>query len=384
MHPLPTTDTVDQIAGESEPVLRNLRITQCYYELSSAMAARTGPGANWCTFATWASKQAGQTIRKEDLSRALERLVQPQAGGERGFEDLDPDLLGEDPAMVEKIWELFDPVRIQDRSAEAVSRGNRKVFAEIGREFARFLTECGDDPAFEEDQINAFCNSLRPGDPPDGQQYLRQAFRRYYTALFEPDGKQKAELMLLANLEIGFHEQNRLQPEIAAGLDAAIPAAGELTSSVLASLFPYRGWILQLVFPIMRSIGRPLEIDRALERLIARARKKVRLLLTKHLMVLGMPEGQSLRLGKDLNGAFPEALQQVSNPELAALLQRIDPTPDSLIDTGAIDWADLPDRMHYIGDLFRSQHFNARLLESPFSEEQTAVIGAGQIPDGRL
>ena len=38
-------------------------------------AARTGGGpANWCTFATWASKQAGQTIRKEDLRRAFERV----------------------------------------------------------------------------------------------------------------------------------------------------------------------------------------------------------------------------------------------------------------------------------------------------------------------
>ncbi|HMQ61903.1 MAG TPA: hypothetical protein PKE06_14620 [Flavilitoribacter sp.] len=384
MHLLPTTDTVDLIAGESEPVLRNLRITQCYFGLSSAMAARTGPGANWCTFATWASKQAGQTIRKEDLKRALERLIQPQSAGERGLADLDPDRIGEDPAMVEKVWKLFDPERIQDRSSEAVSRGNRKVFAEIGREFARFLTECGGDAAYDEAWINAFCNGLRPGDPPDGQQYLRRAFRRYYTAFFEPDEKQKAELMLLANLEIGFHEQNRLQPEIAAGLDAAIPSASEITRSVLASLFPYRGWLLQLAFPVMRFLGRPLAIDRTLDRLIDRARKKVRLLLTKHLMVLGFPEGQDLRLGRDLHGAFPQPLQHLDNPDLLALLRRIDPTPDSLIDTGAIDWADLPDRMHYIGDLFRSQHFNARLLEMPFLQEQTAAIRAGQIPDGRL
>jgi len=40
-------------------MVRNLRITQCYSALAGA--------ANWCSFATWVSKQAGQTIRGEDL-----------------------------------------------------------------------------------------------------------------------------------------------------------------------------------------------------------------------------------------------------------------------------------------------------------------------------
>ena len=72
---MPTVADVDRIAALADPVLRNLQITQCYCELSRAFAARTGGApANWCTFATWASKQAGQTIRKEDLARTFERL----------------------------------------------------------------------------------------------------------------------------------------------------------------------------------------------------------------------------------------------------------------------------------------------------------------------
>ncbi|MCB0230841.1 MAG: hypothetical protein KDH90_17285, partial [Anaerolineae bacterium] len=71
----PTVADVQRIAALDDPVVRNLQITQCYYELSQAMAQLTGPGANWCTVATWASNQAGQSIRKEDLQRALERLV---------------------------------------------------------------------------------------------------------------------------------------------------------------------------------------------------------------------------------------------------------------------------------------------------------------------
>src|SRR6186713_1055744 len=64
-------DEVTEIVSITDPVVRNLRITECYHRLSLAVQERTGPGANWCTFATWASKQAGHSIRGDDL---LERL----------------------------------------------------------------------------------------------------------------------------------------------------------------------------------------------------------------------------------------------------------------------------------------------------------------------
>src|SRR5262249_322956 len=68
----PTVADVDRIARGADPVLRNLQITQCYCEISQSATQWTGFSANWCTFATWASKQAGQTIRMEDLIRAFE------------------------------------------------------------------------------------------------------------------------------------------------------------------------------------------------------------------------------------------------------------------------------------------------------------------------
>jgi len=68
----PNVEEIDRIARVSDPTLRNLQITQCYYELSQCVAERNGFCANWCTFATWASCQAGQTIRQEDLIRAFE------------------------------------------------------------------------------------------------------------------------------------------------------------------------------------------------------------------------------------------------------------------------------------------------------------------------
>jgi hypothetical protein len=70
----PSIEDVARIAGISDPVIRNLNITQGYYELSQAMSKYTDGNPNWCTFAVWASKQAGQSIRKEDLSHTFENL----------------------------------------------------------------------------------------------------------------------------------------------------------------------------------------------------------------------------------------------------------------------------------------------------------------------
>jgi len=59
----PRVDEVERVAAGDNPVLRNLEITECYADLSAAMRPRTGGAADWCTFATWASRQAGRTIR---------------------------------------------------------------------------------------------------------------------------------------------------------------------------------------------------------------------------------------------------------------------------------------------------------------------------------
>ena len=64
----PDVAEVDHVSAIASPVIRNLRITYCYSRLAAAVADRCGTGANWCTFATWASRQAGRTIRGEDLS----------------------------------------------------------------------------------------------------------------------------------------------------------------------------------------------------------------------------------------------------------------------------------------------------------------------------
>jgi hypothetical protein len=362
--------SIDRIAAMQDPVLRNFQITQSYHELSLAVSKRTGPCANWCTFATWASRQAGQTIRKEDLLKALENHLAAVPALVQPIHDLVERLL-EKGALLDKqgiaklVWEALDPKAAMNRASDAVARGNQKVYAEIAREFARFLDTCGEDSAYDAQNIDRFCDALKPGDPPAGQQYLKQAFNRYYQAFFEPDKKEKAAQILLANIEIGFHEQTRLQPEIAEGMEAAVVDFRQFKNNLISSFFPNQTWVMSLISMFRRFFNRPTPLDVAAEKFATEARRHIRLFLTARMMELGFPKGVRLHLGKDLKANFPPDLQKLTHPELIALMEKIDPTPDSLLDTGAVDWADLGDRLHFIADLFRCYQETPDLLLSP-------------------
>lgn len=381
----PTPAEVDRIAALADPVVRNLQITQCYHELSSAFSERSGAGANWCTFATWASRQAGQTIRREDFDRALEAMLADTMTTREAAEALAEaaarsGIRREKGDFLQKIWKAINPRAAMDRAGDAVGRGNQKVFAEIGREFARFAAECQQDEIHDDERLTRFLEALRPGEPPEGQRYLRQAFTRYYAAFFENDAKAKAELLLLANLEIGLHEQTRLQPEIAEALNASVGDPGQFTRRLLGELFPYRGWLAYAILLFLRLIGRTAHLDAAIERLLEAARGRIRLFLTEHMMTLELPHGRRLRLGDDLKAAFPPSLREIAGDDLRALLAQIDPTRDSLHETGARDWSALSERLHFIADLFRCYHEQPDLLEAPFSAAETAAIVEGRWP----
>ena len=72
--------TVADIAGMTDPVLRNLWITQRYHEFSVQLRdAGIGEDATWCAFAVWASKTAGATIRGEVLPARAKELIDGDA-----------------------------------------------------------------------------------------------------------------------------------------------------------------------------------------------------------------------------------------------------------------------------------------------------------------
>ncbi len=371
---IPTMDEVERIIAEVDPVLRNRHITQCYHELAVAMQARTGASANWCTFAVWASKQAGQTIRKEDLKRALGhtlhelpatlRVALQGAAAARPF-----GLTREHVEIKDILTRVFDTLHAVDVASEAVARGNKKVFEEIGREFARFVAVCLNDQSFDEEKIAGFCQDLSPGEPPDGQQYLQQAFTCYYQAFFEGDAHTRAELLLLANIAIGLHEQTRLQPEIAEALDAALVDVKVLRAQLIRALFPYRGWWVRLRLFLLRLLDRPSPLEAVLEAISAEMRPRMHRVITEYFMTIELPHDVRLRLGGDIPGEFPPSLQELTLPELRALLEKIDPTPDSTHETGAADWANLADRLHFILDMFRCYQEWGDLFEPPFATE---------------
>jgi hypothetical protein len=385
----PTITDIERIAAITDPILRNLQITQCYHELALAMTERIEGGANWCVFATWASKQAGQTIRKEDLGRGLEATLGADPAAQQALQKLAEAALQagarlKTAELIQLAWRVYDPQAAFERSSAAVARGNLKVFAEIGREFARFNATCLLDSAFDQQSIDSFCQALHPGEPPDGQRYLRQAFQHYYKALFELDKKARLELLLLGNLEIGFHEQTRLQPEINEALAAPLITPENFTRNLLKVLRHGWGALNDVIWYIMRLFGRLTTLDHAIADFLSAAQRQAQLIITETMMMIEVPPQTRLRLGQDLAASFPPVLRQILNADLLALLRQIDPTPDSPLGSGASYWGELADRLHFIADLFRSYQTSAQLLEPPFDREQTAALKGGQVPIGRL
>src|SRR6185295_18124072 len=74
------------------------------------------------------------------------------------------------------VSEIHTPFDAFERASTQVALGNLKVFAEIGREFARFMAAVPVDAREDSPEFLAFVNGLRPGPPPDGQDLLKEAF----------------------------------------------------------------------------------------------------------------------------------------------------------------------------------------------------------------
>ncbi len=390
----PAPTEVREIAATVDPVLRNHRITLGYHRLAVALASQLGAGGtgNWCAFAVWASRQAGRTIRAEDLRRKLEAVlhVSPEilsaltrvvAAARLGGS---PRTVGE---VVNELRRLLDIDAVTQRSANAVARGNKLVFEEVGLAVATFLearsTTSHAAPIVADALVTDTAISAAAGDaPPAGARYLASALRRYDQRATEQDARTRAELLLLGNVEIGYHEQIRVQSEIRAAVDAAIPDANVIRDQLVAYLFPTSNALLGARRMFWSVMGRPAPLDSALDALVEAIRKPLRATITAHLMSLELPDGVTLRLGADLVGTFPTTLQHLQHPNLRALLTRVDLTPDSLAQTGVLDWAELSHRVHYIVDMFRVHQERVTLLTSPYSPAQTEMILAGRTPTG--
>lgn len=386
--PAPSVEEIKRIASLADVVNRNLQITDCYCTLSSAFASHTGPVANWCTFATWASKQAGVTIRGEDLERTLYNVLKADAEIQEILSRVvsHAKTLGE-AGVINKIRETALAKLVETashRASDAVARGNKKVYEEIGYEFARFIASCVHDKIFTETTISDYNKSLSIGPPPNGQDYLRKAFTLYYSSLFETDPKRRDEMRFLANIEIGFHEQARLQPEIAESLNAGVVDSQHLKDQLSDILIKSKSMMGKILYFFQWVMGKTGLFKKAIDTLVILAEKKIRIAITEHLMTITIPPDVLLHLGKNLPEVYPDNLKQLENEDLMALLQKLESTPGGKHSNAATDWSELDQRMKYIANLFRCYHQSKDLFKEAFTSSQVAVLKTGGLPLGIL
>jgi hypothetical protein len=374
---------VAAIVAVNHRIIRNLQITEGYARLAAAMRERTDGAADWCTFATWASRQAGSTIRGEDLIDRWRRRLGRKGRLLEPFQTFNRWLLRQGVFQPDSRWgrvvaEIHTPFDVFERTSAAVAEGNVKVFEEVGDVFARFLASVPPDAAADSPAFMAFASSLRTGPAPDGQDQVRDAFTLYQRQRFEPDPTARASLTLLANLLIGVHEQTRLQPQIAAAMDAPLVTAADLGERLLTALIPSsRRWPEVVRRPAVSVVG---WLATALERAAIRVSRE---LVTEVMMVLTLPNA-ALALGRNLDAPTPAVFSGALHPELERFVRQYDLCTPERSDCGADDWTDLTQRMHYIFHVFRAYASESALFDPPFTTAQVERFRGGHIPEGNL
>ena len=345
--PLVTEQDCAEIAATEHLILRNLKVTDAYYRLSIGMTLLTGhQDVSWLTFACNASKTVGTFIRGEavPLARMVE-LSRRTAPSSRVAQ-----------AVRARLTAAATDV------AELISEGNIKVFAEIGPVLARMTAEFHEAREYDRGAFDRFVKqlALRSG-PSDagGQDTLREAVGHYYDAIFQPDPKRKAELMLLANFKVGLHEQIRLQPHI----------EGAMNAPVIDGLFDALGSA----------------------RLAGAGRESIMLawrhLATRAIMRYRLPYGAVPVSGNlpllPTSRVYPDVLSTLEHPELQVVARRYGTQSGPRLFKSR-DWANLDQRMEFIFELFRTRQKSLELFDPPFLYQQRLAIATDQLPSGAL
>lgn len=421
-------EVAEIVALEDRPALRNLLITRGYHLLSRRLGDLLGTAdANWCTYATWASKTAGFFIREEEVDAELRRWLQRKArlrkrlrAVHRALRDAHPEA-----GLYDDGDELGPVLEVSGEVGRWIRAGNRVVFEELGGLFAAWLEEYAPPDGAVDDarladagRLEAFLDRhLRPGQarpdrverrgdelvstPEGGQDLLRQAIRCYHRALRADDPKVRSELILLGNALGGLHEQTRLQTYIAGSLGA--PVEEVLYSRRNDALVQRLG---------QAALGPVQEVfHRRFAPLGEEVARRVREFSTLHLMRMPIP-GEVLELGEDLPAPrggplFPPALEVLQDGELVEVLTRYGVYPEAVppghpwlrlrarvtarlvrlglhppvvAGSAAEDWADLDQRMRYIFCYFRSRQASPDLFGPPFTPAQEAALLEGRIP----
>ncbi len=254
--PLPELDldTVKEILGIPNEHLRNLRVTLFYHDLSRRLGRLIGfENANWCTFAVWASRQAGFVIRGEvaRMSRVRDFVMEndgrPALSDESKGQQKLPEAWAESPSSEGESSDLWarwtrwrrathwthwkkgrvDPlallVLVFASFSRATSEGNTKVFEDIATAFVPFLRLLEKSTSLEDPDLTEYLAKLNPLPSRDGGRLeLKVGLLQYWRARHETDPGRRARHILHGNACVGYHEQTRLQQEISLAVNMPI------------------------------------------------------------------------------------------------------------------------------------------------------------------
>ncbi len=369
---LPLTLTaIDDIVAVPDVRVRNLWITASYADLARRMLPTLDDNQSWCSFAIWASNTAGVSIRGDELPTFLTRLVAGDspnadalvdASSRRGIHRLIGHRL-EHHHVRALVHEAIEQV------SDHIAHGNTLVYAELAPIFVRYVEHIerhGRPQTFDDvDRLLAAAGVPASEDAP----LVHTAFRHY--ALAATPGAETAQHVLAANIAAVLHEQQRLQDDVAAALDAGLlDVAGEIARAG-------HSWLPGVVRRLLTNL-----IERRIAPHVEHLWGEV---ATHLLMTLDVP-GETLHLGRDVPPAdgrrelFPADLRELTLPHLQMLMSTWDPTHGTGIGSGASDWADLHERMGYIVNLFRSRQQITALTTPPFDDAQIGIMLEGKLP----
>jgi hypothetical protein len=361
------------IAGLSDPVVRNLCITQRYHQFAVALRdAGLGQDATWCAFAVWASKTAGTTIRGEVLPARAKDVLTDNEATETLLHRFNHGIGGWAARRLSQDHLVKAVASVTADVSKHVADGNLLVFAELAPLFTTLLDAYHASPGTPTELAKAMAPAISSIPEDEGAPGVATAFGAYREALFA--SSDRAALILQANTMAVAHEQQRLQPAIEGALNAAI-------TDTLKRLIEE-----DVVQHLPTAETRHL-LDGLTNELCKVLDETWDMVLTEVIMQL-ITATETFDLREDVpplaSGWFPAELQELEGTPAASAVAQWDRTNGTGIPSGAHDWAVLEDRMNFIVNLFRSRQRDAALFNVPFSNAQLEVLSEGQLPPGPL
>ena len=332
------------------------------------MRARIGDAADWCTFAMWASRQAGSTIRGEDL-------LDDSTGGSGGRSgcgaaaSLGRMLLRRGLFQPETAWAAWSPPstpRSMRSSARARSGERQPESLRGNRTGVRAVLAMVPVDATRIPGVRRVC-----GRPPSGRAARRAGpaagrVRPLSAAASRNRSRRARRWILLANLKIGFHEQTRLQPQIVAAVTRRSPPRRSWGARAAHACFPAHatGRVFSMVLP--RSRGRTALVVRR------EAVRVTREVVTEAMMVLACP-ARCCRSAATSTCPSRNVLAGATHAVPRRLRAGVRPVPARRHRVRRARLVDLQQRLHYITHLFRAYAEAASIFWRPFTEEQVAA-----------